>query len=187
MGDFHLTVKVRNGRIVKRMRELGIRNAAELARLTGLGHDVIGGYLSFKLSPIRQSKHGPRIDWTAGAMRISAALRVEPEFLWPEHLARLKAARSEVEFFTDDPRLIANDHYIDRAAFSRLLAPLDVREREIINRRFGLNDSPIETCEEIASRMGVSSARIQQLEHLALKRMRAPARLRLAHDVIVEK
>jgi hypothetical protein len=188
MADFHLTVKVRNGRLVKRMRELGIKNAAELARMTGMNISTVAGYLTFKLSPIRDGGKNKSniIDWNSGAMRISAALRIEPEFLWPEHLARLKAKRLEVELFTDDPRLIAIDHYVDRVAFAKLLEPLRPREREVIMRRFGLDGEPPETLNEIAQRFGRSSQLIRLLEQKGLKRLKTPARKLLAHDVLSE-
>lgn len=51
------------------------------------------------------------------------------------------------------------------------LALLDPREREILARRFGL-DGPEETLEEIAARLGLSRARVAQLQRRALGTLR---------------
>lgn len=51
------------------------------------------------------------------------------------------------------------------------VAGLEAREREILVRRFGL-DGPEETLEEIGARLGLSRARVGQLEARALGKLR---------------
>lgn len=51
------------------------------------------------------------------------------------------------------------------------LAGLDAREREILVRRFGL-EGPEETLEAVGARLGLSRARVGQLEARALARLR---------------
>lgn len=52
------------------------------------------------------------------------------------------------------------------------VAGLDAREREILVRHFGL-DGPEETLEAIGARLGLSRARVGQLERRALRELRS--------------
>ncbi len=55
----------------------------------------------------------------------------------------------------------------------KLMAALDEREREILSRRFGLNEHSAHTLEEVASFFGVTRERIRQIEAVVLKKIRA--------------
>lgn len=55
---------------------------------------------------------------------------------------------------------------------SKLLSTCDSRERDVMERRFGLNDREMETLEEIAPSYKVSRERIRQIEASVLKRFR---------------
>jgi DNA-directed RNA polymerase sigma subunit (sigma70/sigma32) len=50
---------------------------------------------------------------------------------------------------------------------------LSARHREVLTRRYGLNDTRVETHVEIAKRMGVGEERSRQLEREALNRLRS--------------
>jgi RNA polymerase primary sigma factor len=69
-------------------------------------------------------------------------------------------------------RAIALD---DRRSVSRLLALLPARHREVLNRRYGLDQAPAESHEQIGARLGVGEERSRQLEREALHRLRAVA------------
>lgn len=49
---------------------------------------------------------------------------------------------------------------------------LDEREREIIERRYGLNGYKAQTLEEVGEQFGVTRERIRQLQNIALEKMR---------------
>lgn len=51
---------------------------------------------------------------------------------------------------------------------------LTKRERDILNYRFGLNDYPIRTLEQIADMFGLTRERIRQIEEKALNKLRNP-------------
>jgi RNA polymerase primary sigma factor len=53
-----------------------------------------------------------------------------------------------------------------------LLDVLDVRERKIIDARFGLNGNKPKTLEEVGQEFGVTRERIRQLQNIALKKLR---------------
>ena len=58
-------------------------------------------------------------------------------------------------------------------AVLRTLAP---REREIIRRRFGMDDGQAQTLEEVGQAFGLTRERIRQLEAKALDKLRQPSR-----------
>ena len=55
---------------------------------------------------------------------------------------------------------------------SKLINILDNREREIIKRRFGIDNEEPKTLEQIGNVMGFSKERIRQLESLAIQKLR---------------
>lgn len=69
-------------------------------------------------------------------------------------------------------------HATSRRRFAREVldaAGLTDRERDVIARRFGLDDRPEETLQEIADRYGLSRERIRQLEARVLRLLHAAA------------
>ena len=63
-----------------------------------------------------------------------------------------------------------------REAIFSAIDTLSDRERDILTLHFGLKDRDPITLEEIAQRYNLSSERIRQIEHNALKRLRHPTR-----------
>jgi RNA polymerase nonessential primary-like sigma factor len=72
---------------------------------------------------------------------------------------------------SDDPAVTldesAPEHRLDE-----WLATLNPRQREVIERRFGLNDHGAQSLAEVAEVLGVSRERVRQIEVDALQRMR---------------
>lgn len=56
---------------------------------------------------------------------------------------------------------------------TKLIDILDAREREIIKRRYGINNEEPKTLEQIGNVMGFSKERIRQIENVAIKKLRA--------------
>jgi DNA-directed RNA polymerase sigma subunit (sigma70/sigma32) len=61
----------------------------------------------------------------------------------------------------------------DRDEVSAMLRLLPERHREVLIRRYGLNDSPIENHEAIGQWLGVGEERSRQIEREALHRLRS--------------
>ena len=55
---------------------------------------------------------------------------------------------------------------------AKLISTLNNREREIITRRFGINNEEPKTLEQIGKILGFSKERIRQIENIALQKMR---------------
>jgi RNA polymerase sigma factor (sigma-70 family) len=70
---------------------------------------------------------------------------------------------------------------IPKAVLSALEG-LGTREREVLQRRFGLGGERPQTLEEIGSRMNLSRERIRQIEREALERMRRLPRLQEVYE-----
>lgn len=57
-----------------------------------------------------------------------------------------------------------------------LLVELPVRERQVIEWRFGLNERRVETLDEVSHRLGVSRERVRQIQEQAIRRLRSPSK-----------
>lgn len=75
-----------------------------------------------------------------------------------------------------DPRagdpLESLEHADLLAKLPSLLDTLEPRERLIIAHRFGLDDLPVRTLEELGAHLGITRERVRQLQVIALRRMR---------------
>lgn len=63
------------------------------------------------------------------------------------------------------------DHRADQELVAQFFALLSGRERDVLIRRFGLDDGEPDTLEEIGGSMGVTRERIRQIEGYALKKL----------------
>jgi len=64
------------------------------------------------------------------------------------------------------------EHIMDKERVNNLMDVMSDREREILDMRFGLNNTPTQTLAEVAKKLGVSRERIRQIEESALKKLK---------------
>lgn len=186
MKDFHVTIKVRNGRLLSRMRARGYTSAAALSKHSGVSLRQIYDYLLMKITPLRSDG-----EWRKSAFDISSALRCEPEDIWPSHISRLRAKDGSVTFDADldEVRSLTTpspERYVSMQEVRKSLTLLSPRERSVIHRTFGL-DGPEMTQAQVAEEDGVSSTRVAQIEAKALRLMKHPSRSKKLRDLLEDE
>ena len=70
------------------------------------------------------------------------------------------------------------------AQISRLMMPLDDREREILSLRFGLDRGEPRTLEEVGEHFDLTRERIRQIEARAMSKLRHPSSDTGARDLL---
>ncbi len=172
MSDFNLQIKIRNARMLRKMREHGHHTAADLSRASGVSPTEIGRLLMLKSGPINELNGDVR----PSALKICEALNATMQDLWPASMCGYRAPLSGVEVeltlgqvagllgqSQEDPT-----HAIEnRDTLTRLYAVLNARERRVVDLR-----SQNETFEQIGKELGVTRERIRQIEFNAHRKMR---------------
>lgn len=159
--DYSVKVIIRNGRILSRMRALGIRNQADLARKAGITVTSVNSIIALRKTPTK-----PNGDWASPVYRIAAALNCEPEDLFTDVQKTLAIKQNSCEVYMSEPdvmRLTSNGHNtaLDDALDVQKLISLEPKERtrRIIELR--LQGATYEQCGE---ELGIAGSRAQQLE-----------------------
>lgn len=197
-ADYEIEIRVRNHRLLAKMREMGFPTAKSLAEAAKVQYSQICEYLRFALPPMRDrnGKQEPR--WSPAILRLATTLKCLPEDLFPSQHFLTPLAKSRASFVIDastignliasptspDDNLIEQD--IDEA-LSDSLAHLPPRERHVLIHRFGLNGSPPKTLDETAAITPradgnpgpLSREVIRQLEQKALRHLRHPSFTRM--------
>ena len=167
-GDFAIRVTVRNNRILRAMYKANIESQTKLAELSMTNLSQINALINFRASPLLNG------DWSNIAFSVSAALHVEPEDLWPEHMRHLKVHTNRVEFTMDLPE---RKSIVDKEAVKKLFHALKPRHQKVIHDRFWDNA----TLKEAGAGLRVGGddplpgERVRQLEAQAMLRLKARA------------
>jgi transcriptional regulator with XRE-family HTH domain len=172
MGDYAVKLSVRNGRILRRMRECGIASQAELARTAGVTPIAVN-----QLVCMRDKAHNSKGEWRSIAWDIATALQCDPNDLFNDQQRERALERSSVEVFMDAPQIqsiMSGDG--EKSSWAkieaqRLLGSVrDDRARRIVVAR-----SEGAALEELAGELGLTTARIRQIEQQAYRAMRSAA------------
>ena len=84
---------------------------------------------------------------------------------------------------TDSPITVTAQSILEEQ-IQQVLATLPAREQKVIRMRFGLDDGYTHTLEEVGYVFKVTRERIRQIEAKALRRLRAPTRMRKLKDFL---
>jgi len=186
--DYAVSVKFRNGPLVRLMRGKGINTAAELSRATGIAQITIGKCLNLKSPAV-----GKKGQWLSYTTQLADFFGVLPEDIYPpQHISKgLKVNQVEGEVSFEEMVALSggeNLSYLeewdgDGVGFSgegldMALNSIASRERSIIRDRYGLDGEEPKTLSEIGDKFGVSGTRIAQIEARALRKLRHPSRER---------
>jgi len=159
--DYSVKVTIRNGRILSRMRALGIRNQADLARKAGTSIATVNAIIALRSAPAKQNG-----DWVETVYRIAAVLNCDPEDLFTDVQKTLAIKQNSCEVYMSEPdvmRLTANGSSvtIDDAMDIQKLISLEPKERTRKIMEMRLQGATYEQCSE---ELGVTGTRVRDLE-----------------------
>lgn len=119
--------------------------------------------------------------------------RVSELLIWAEKVFSLDAPLSEEEENTlgdiiEDmrergPVEVADQHLL-REEIRKVLGQLTLRERQVIELRFGLLDDQDHTLEEVGKKLKVTRERVRQIEERAIRKLRHPQASRILKDYL---
>jgi RNA polymerase primary sigma factor len=119
--------------------------------------------------------------------------RVSELLIWAEKVFSLDAPLSEEEENTlgdiiEDTRergpVEVADQHLLREEIRKVLGQLTLRERQVIELRFGLLDDHDHTLEEVGKKLKVTRERVRQIEERAIRKLRHPQASRILKDYL---
>ena len=119
--------------------------------------------------------------------------RVSELLIWAEKVFSLDAPLSEEEENTlgdiiEDVRergpVEVTDQRLLREEIRKVLGQLTLRERQVIELRFGLLDDHDHTLEEVGKKLKVTRERVRQIEERAIRKLRHPQASRILKDYL---
>lgn len=179
--DYSVTIKIKNNRLLEKMRAAGFESALGLSRASGVSGSGIGQYLNMKRAPVLRDG-----GFSQSVIKLSEFLRCLPEDLFPKAHLEAPLKKNTAEFTADatdifqisaslsamalptDEKLMITE---SKKALDELLNTLPPRERGVIEQRFGLVDGQERTLGDVAGEPSCEMAR--QIELKALRRLRA--------------
>ena len=176
----NLQLRVRNNILLQAIRKRA-PSVAAFCRATGYPKQYAQDYIGFKKSPLYERTN----EWRADAVRLAALLDLTPEEAFPPEVCA-KVKRNTAEIFCaasvpPTPQLSPRDEAARAEIANKVRLVLDTlsdREREVLERRFGLNGD-CETLQQVGRVYRVTGQTIHGIEQRALRKLRAPARIRL--------
>lgn len=172
-SDYQVKIRVRNGRIVRKMRERGFDSMAALVQTMNGASDYphVCNLIGMKITPLTQNG-----DWRPVVLRLCDALNCMPDDLFNEQqLSRpLRVNASEAFMGADQIAMVMRDGIEATEAkivVRQLIESLKPREKEVIEARL---DGA--TLAEVARQMGITRDWAGKIEERAHRRMRKAAR-----------
>ena len=119
--------------------------------------------------------------------------RVSELLIWAEKVFSLDAPLSEeeentlgdiIEDINERGPTELTDQQLLREEIRNVLGQLTLRERQVIELRFGLVDDHDHTLEEVGKKLHVTRERVRQIEERAIRKLRHPQASRLLKDYL---
>ena len=177
MSDYRVTVKVRNNRILKAIKDVGGEPGQKWCEVNGLGYTQINNLINMTESPLL--KIGAL---SASAEKLCNVLGKLPEELWTNDQIRpLEKNFTELDMTQDQVMALlplSETTYIQdfdkkdlEEVMEAALSTLNRRESKVLHLRYkqGL------LLEEIAEKFDITIERVRQIESKALRNLRHPS------------
>jgi len=187
-ADFDVAIKIRNGRLLRAIRDAGYASVAAFARAHGFVYSDVQKFISMTQSPFSPSGKPSN-----SAQLVADILKTNVEDLFPPQFigkCLAKTARAEVPSLTEDqvamliqniPRTPEELAILGDAgqAIERGLKSLPPRVEQILRLRFALgNEGRERTLDEVGALFNVTRESVRQIELKGLRLLRAPSRSR---------
>jgi len=188
--DYKLTIKVRNNRILAAIKAAGGETGGKWCEANGLPYAGVNDLINLKASPIK-----PDGSLTVAARGLCDVLGCLPDELWSSEQVRpletnfadLDLSHEQVaslmlggDTYDDQPLLDHVQESETTAAIAAAIETLTAREQQAIRLRF-FHDMTLGQTGDV---MGVTPARVRQIEAKALRKLRHPNNIsRLQHHV----
>jgi transcriptional regulator with XRE-family HTH domain len=158
--DYSVKVTVKNGRILARMRALGIKTQAQLARVAGVSTAQINDVIALRRAPRKLNG-----DWASHIYRVAAALDCEPEDLFTETQKTLAIKQNSYEIYMgeeDVMQLAAQNTAVEYGIDIDKLIALEPNQRTQRIIKLRLQGATYEQCAEEEGY--ASTERMRQIE-----------------------
>jgi len=181
----------------------------EAARKIGIDKGVLNAMECLRYDPIygfnnkgfNNNKRYNAGTWKDPVLKVCNFYHADPEYIFPNNLHQLKNRDLVITGNVSDlpDYLITNENesllpkpdqvlMLNEAhdAIANALMTLTPREEKVLRMRFGFGEERSYTREEIAKDFAVSGNRIQQIESVAIRKLRHPqrgAKLRCSRDL----
>ena len=135
MSDYAISIKVRNGRIRRKMAECGFSTVNELCRKSGLRPQEIGALLNLKLSPLTETG-----SWRRSAATLAEVLGCTCEELFSQTQRTLTLRDNRSECFITEAGLLMLTGAVERPLLEnpeeQLLEEADEHTKtQVVDRR----------------------------------------------------
>ncbi len=171
--DYAVKVSVRNGRILRRMKECGIDSQAELARRAGVGITLINAIVALREKPVRANGQ-----WRDVVERVAGVLSCDPDDLFTEAQRGMELATNSYTSYMGEREmqsLMASDD-MESAVWARIEAEKVValagseRNQSVMRARF-----EGATLVEAGEEFGLSPERVRQIECKTIRKTKHPS------------
>jgi RNA polymerase primary sigma factor len=158
-----------------------ISEQSKLIRVPVYMNELITKWKKTKEHLSQRLKRAPRDEEVAKRMKISKDKIDEIIFWLSTTTSSLEAPvgeenESQVMDLVEDETAVSPDarieHLLDKERVSSLLDVMNVRERQILDMRFGLADGLPHTLAEVAKKFKLSRERVRQIEERALAKLK---------------
>lgn len=178
LPEFRLSVRVKNNLLIQRREELG-KSPREFAEAAGVSYGIYLRLEAMTYPPIDENG-----EWKRVALAIAECHGIPPEEIWPPEILGVTTVAAERSIDATTLRALLGDgraHQLApdekvardelRIGMTRALLNMSERESAVLVARFVEG----KTHDEIATDLGVSRSRVQQIESDARRRMAHPS------------
>jgi RNA polymerase sigma factor (sigma-70 family) len=185
---YRVLAKVKNNRLWTAIREMfpGVESQSDAARLLSIAATELGALLNMKRVPGHWRQSGEFV-WRATECRIADRLGHPVTYLFdlrfyagqiPHQFAvdvgPKELPLSQIRELAPSPHVAAELSDMSQLLSSAMTRALKPREQTVLQLYYGLDGHDAHTFREIATQLGISMGRTQQIAETALQKLRHP-------------